>query len=247
MSVIAALIVVVGLSQFLQRRYEEDVRARTAERFRVLSLAGLPLLPDAAVLPTRIFAGPNQYPPKSFAAYGIVAFPSRATKDDIKRYTIICEAYVSTFPFYKEIKAPITEQIVTVWPIDTDDNATRINGMPSDDLCGDAVFHYGLVTALQAIDDAKRRRARIDGLGPFLLAWSPSRQKGVPDALVLVSNLSEVTTSEQAKAFFEKWRHDIEEDPELWKEGWNLEKLRTVLRLWADKYGEQLLQLVGGK
>jgi amino acid transporter len=31
---------------------------------------------------SRLFAGPHQYPPSSFAAYGIVAFPSRATPDD---------------------------------------------------------------------------------------------------------------------------------------------------------------------
>jgi hypothetical protein len=56
----------------------------------VLVLAGVGLVhvlgekgsgsPHVQVLPTRVFAGPDQYPPKYFAAYGIVAFPVKATK-----------------------------------------------------------------------------------------------------------------------------------------------------------------------
>jgi len=223
----------------------------------VLVLAGVGLVhvlgekgsgsPHVQVLPTRVFAGPDQYPPKYFAAYGIVAFPVKATKDKIPRYTIICEAYISTFLSYTDVRTPLNRQIVTVWPIESDKEATQINVMRLSDVCDAAVSHYGLLTAQEAIADAKKSNARIDGLGPFLLAWSPSEQKGKSDVLVLVSDMSEVTTTEQAQRLFIQWAHDIEENPELWEKGWNVDKLKTVIRLWVDKYGQQLLQLAGGK
>lgn len=173
---------------------------------------------------------------------------------------MLCEAYASTLLAYNEVPAPINTQMVTVWPIDTDGEATRLNRMPPHDkpndgsvstiqnrTCVDAVSRYGLLTAEVAIRDARKNRARIDGLGSFLLAWSPSAKKGMPDALVLVSDLSEVTTMEQAKGIFVQWSVDIEKNPELWKKGWNVDSLKTVIKLWADKYGERLLQLVNSK
>lgn len=208
-------------------------------------------LPNSSgpVLPTRVFAGPNQYPPKSFAAYGIVAFPAKATTDEIPRYNIICEAYVTTLLFYADVHVPLNRQMVTVWPIESDHEATRINNImtPPSKVCDAAVSHYGLLTAQEAIADARKNNARMDGLGPFLLAWSPSEQKGRSDVLVLVTDLSEVTTTEQAQRLFQEWGNDIEKNPDLWEKGWNVNKLKTLIRLWADKYGERLLHLAGGK
>jgi hypothetical protein len=127
--------------------------------------------------------------------------------------------------------------------------ATRINKImaPPSKVCDAAVSHYGLLTAQEAIADARRNNARTDGLGPFLLAWSPSEQKGKSDVLVLVSDLSEVTTTEQAQRLFKEWGDDIEESPDLWEKGWNVNKLKTLIRLWADKYGDRLLHLAGDK
>jgi hypothetical protein len=197
-------------------------------------------------LPTRAFAGPKQYPPSRFAAYGIVAFTSRAVPDDFPRYQMICEAYVASLPSYSEVSTPIEEQMVTVWPIETDRTANRLNKMPpSDQICKSAVRSYGLTTAKNAIDDARRSRAVLDGVGPFLLAWSPSGEKGKPNALVLVSNLSNVTNSEQAKHIFLDWSNDIVENPELWVRGWNIEKARVTIQLWADRYGSGILKIFG--
>lgn len=104
-----------------------------------------------------------------------------------------------------------------------------------------AVDNYGLLLALQAIKDAKAASARVSGQGPFLLAWSPSSDKGKPNTIVLRADLSNVTTLQQAAEFFRQWRSDIELNPLLWTNGWDIEKLRTMLRLWADKYGPLLL------
>ena len=64
---------------------------------------------------------------------------------------------------------------------------------------------------------------------------------------MLVSNLSDVTTTEQAREIFDRWSTDIQENPELWVKGWNSEKLKMVIRLWADKYGPKFLEIFGDK
>ena len=63
-------------------------------------------LPPSSVIASRIFAGPNQYPPKEFAAYSIVAFPSRPSLHDRDRYLTICHAYVATLPHASELELP---------------------------------------------------------------------------------------------------------------------------------------------
>jgi chemotaxis protein MotB len=202
--------------------------------------------PAPATLPSRLFAGPTQYPPRQFAAYGIIAFTSRAMPDDRLRDEMFCNAYIASLPFFKEVPTPIKDQMVTVWPIEANSTAYQINVMARGDrLCKEAVRAYGLVAALNAINDAKHSNAEVGGVGPFVLAWSPSEQKGRSDALVLVSDLSDITTYAQAKQVFVQWASDIVENPELWRKGWNTEKLKFVIRLWADKYGPRILKLFG--
>jgi hypothetical protein len=152
---------------------------------------GGPAVERIEVLPSRAFAGPTQYPPSRFAAYGIVAFPSRAVPDDIARYVMICEAFVASLPSHLEVRAPIEMQMVTVWPIQTDRDADNLDiaSRDSSELCKHAVDSYGLVAALAAINDARRSHAVLDGLGPYLLAWSPPNTKGRANALGPVDKL----------------------------------------------------------
>ena len=198
-------------------------------------------------LPSRIFAGPGQYPPKQFKAYGIVAFKALYTHAERARYDMICEAYLSSLLHFTKVKAPPEMQMVTVWPVETSDLATRLNKQAREAVCGAAVEHYGLSTAQEAIEAAKRSKASLNEQGPFLLAWSPGAATGNADALVLMSDMSDVINIEQAKQVFAQWMEDIQENPELWEKGWNIEKLRLVIRLWADKWGEKLLKVVNVK
>ncbi len=119
------------------------------------------------IYPSRLFAGPKQYPPTSFAAYGIVAFPSRAARADVERYQMICEAYATTLPHFKEVGTLPAQQMVTVWPIDDEAEAQRLNAEPREDRCQEAVLHYGLLVPLQAIKDANQSNATIKGRGPL--------------------------------------------------------------------------------
>jgi hypothetical protein len=203
------------------------------------------------IVPSRIFAGPTQYPPESFAAYGIVAFTSRATTDDFSRHEMICRAYVAGLPHFSELDLPPKSQMVTVWPIDTNNEANQINELPRDGLCPDAVRHYGLATSLQAIASArasKKTTDQLNGNGPFLLAWSPAEEKGKPDAMVLVLDLSKVTTPDYAREMFRSWSTKIQQKPELWDNNkWDVEMVKAVARQFLDEFGSGVLQLVGGK
>ena len=195
---------------------------------------------------TRNFAGPDQYPPTSFAAYGIVAFPSKATPEDQSRYAMICDAYVASFPSVSEAGMPAQDQMVTVWPIDDDVIATAINQPTTENVCDFAVKHYGLDIALHAIDDAERAAGKpLDDIGPYLLAWSPSIAKGNPSAIVLQSDLSTVVTPLQAKTLFMHWRREIVENPGLWRAGWDMVGIKLTLRRWADAYGPAALRIFG--
>jgi hypothetical protein len=202
--------------------------------------------PTVVVTASRLFAGPGQYPPEEFAAYGILAFRSRATSQDRDRHLIICEAYIAGLPHASELRVEPAEQMVTIWPADSDEDADELNRMARTDVCGAAIDNYGLTASLQAIKEAEAtKQADLSGIGPFLLAWSPSSEKGNKDALVLVMNLSGVTTYGQAQQILAEWSRDIERNPELWRDGWDIEKVRLEIRLWVDRYGPQILTLFG--
>jgi hypothetical protein len=127
--------------------------------------------------------------------------------------------------------------MVTVWPVDSDAAAFNLNRRPREGICDIAVDYYGLVTAKQALKDAEFAGVDTSDNGPFLLAWSPSTDKGKQDTLILVADLSDVTTYAQAHQILLKWSRDIEEDPQLWsRDGWDIERLRTKIRLWVDKF-----------
>src|SRR5438445_803880 len=58
------------------------------------------------------------------------------------------------------------------------------------DDCDYVVAHYDLNASEAAISDARLQHASFDGEGPYLVGWSPSNTRGVPDKLVLVVDMS---------------------------------------------------------
>lgn len=205
------------------------------------------------VLPSRAFAGPLQYPPNKFKAYGILAFTSNAVPENRARYLMICRAYSAKLLMYSVIDTPLADQLVTIWPVMRDKIANLLNNLASeaDDgsipkLCRSAVDSYDLRTAQYAIDAARYNGASLDGVGPFLLAWSPSTDMDMQKAPVLVLDLSGVDNYKQAQKIFLDWSHYIVKNSKLWKNGWSVEKLRIEIRLFADRYGAKIVRLFGG-
>jgi hypothetical protein len=221
----------------LQAR-EAALRAREAEL-------------EARVVASRVFAGPTQFPPEGFAAYGILAFRSAATPQSRGRHVMICEAYVAGLPhapkLVSEFEVDFIDQMVTVWPVDDDSTSDKLNRLPQEGLCDTAIGSYGLETALLALKHAELAGADVSGIGPYLLAWSPSDKKGKRDALVLVADMSGVTTDRQANEMLLSWSRDIELDPRLWRNGWDVQRLLFKFRLWLDDYGPKILALFGDK
>ncbi|TMV08843.1 hypothetical protein FGK63_06910 [Ruegeria sediminis] len=200
---------------------------------------------------TRIFAGPGMFPPEHFAAYAIVAFKSRPLPSDRDRFVSICQGYVAAILAYTEVEVPLDQQLVTVWPVSHDYVAVAAMSESGLTGCDKAVDEYGLATSLAALEDA---RAALDAddietlqdrRGPFVLAWSPTHQKGAQDALILRMDLSGVETAIQAREKFEAWRDEIEAKQDLWIDGWKEDTLSDTIGNWADRWGNEILSFLG--
>lgn len=205
--------------------------------------------PSAPVFATRLFAQREDYPPANFAAYGIVAFATLATSGDKERYKSICEAYFSTLIDSGSSDAEVERQMVTVWPIIDDHPDGLIDRLNTevreDGMCEDAVKFYDLAIARVAIRHAKLAGIELSGPGPFLLAWAPGEKKGRKDVAVLVADLGGVKSEADAREALRIWREDIEGDPEFWKNGFSVLKLRAKLRQLVNRYGNDLMKFVG--
>lgn len=193
-----------------------------------------------AVRASRVFTAIGLYPPSNFAAYGIVAFRT-APGRDLDRFILFCEAFMAALPTSARLAALGIEpkiQMVTVWPLTERAIAEELNKTQTgQESCERAARHYGQVLARQAIIDAEQAGAKLDGSGPFLLAWAPASLKGKNGSPVLVADLSDVTEYDMAADLFADWAEDIEGDPSLWRESWDDEGVLGWIRDNLDKYG----------
>ena len=203
---------------------------------------------------SRAFAGPGDFPPSGFAGYGILAFPvsPRLSPD---RFTMFCQAYALTFltsSSLAERGVPIDEQMVTVLPVSSSDVASQSDSLNEVDACNLALGQYDVAQAQSAIAKAEAASDRTDGVdvldgrGPFLLAWSPGGTFGSRDALVLVADLSNTSSKEQAELDMRTWQRDIEQDPSIWRRGWNVEGVSLLAQRWVDRRGAAIVKLIGG-
>lgn len=209
---------------------------------------------DREIRASGVFAGPNQYPPGDFAAYGILAFQSEATSASRDRYLAICEGFLASLPSAGALEdrgIPLDQQMATVWPLDDGVLADELNaaagGITLFDRCQEIVASIDTITSGEAIALASGASGDValDGDGPYLLAWSPSSAYGQTGVLVLMADLSNVTTVTQATRQFTDWRTNIQLNPELWSNGWDVERVRTTIGQWADRYGSAILRLLG--
>jgi hypothetical protein len=222
---------------------DEEQEERTASRKSVIV--------DSATTASRVFAGPGQYPPSDFQAYGIIAFRSSVTSESRLRYLAICQAYLSTIPAASVLEdrgVALGEQMATIWPLQDGSLSDELNESgDAQDRCSEIVSAIDIITSRHAITNATRSNERVDlsDRGPYLIAWSPSTAYGRPETAVLIGDLSNVTTLAEAIRVFSDWAVDIEQNPDLWSDGWDSERVRAVLRQWADRWGRVLLRVFG--
>lgn len=187
------------------------------------------------LLPTRIFLEPHRIPPDtSYAGYALLAFPSRATSNDYDRHLWICEAFMNALQSTYGVAEPIEQQFVTVWPVSSRSIANHLNQIgkansPSEDvlsICETAINHYDLTTSQHMIGVARQKEVRLEGKGPFLIAWSPAsdfRESGRP---VLVLDLSRANDPGVALSLLLDWYTDIQLDYEVLTGGFTMDLLR---------------------
>ena len=177
-------------------------------------------LPYARFLTTRPFAADGTVDFNRHPAYGLLAFPARATESSQQRYLDICHGFVSSQ--VAEGAAAVASQMVTMWPTAyryaSSLNARSLEGDDTSALCRDAVRNIDLGFSLKAIARAaeiekqhEEETINLDGRGPFLFAWSPR----CPSCLLFL-NLSSVSDGREAARTFELWRSQIERAPESW-------------------------------
>ena len=192
----------------------------------------------------RALIEPPEMPPRDGVGYGIVAFTTRPLSHDIERYKSVCEAYKATLISVLELppNTPPSEQMVTYWPIT---NKNTPEAQRAD--CPYLVSNYALRLGLDAIQDADKQNQELASRrGPFLIAWAPSESRFVPDAVVLVLDLSDKASQRSFIEVFQDWRQKITDNPEVWRRqnGFNIELVRRIIRDTFDRYGDGVLRLI---
>jgi hypothetical protein len=194
---------------------------------------------ERQLVPVRAYLKGAEIPPPSIGAYGIVAFRARPTSASRSRLLMTCAAFVTAIPPQKSVPGSVHvgDEMLTIWPLDepSSPNAAR-------DDCNFAIDHYDLYAADSAIADAARQGAEFGAEGPFLIGWSPSNSRGVPDKLVLVVDMSLYDSQDSFDQAFQFWKEKIVEDPSLWRSGFSIETVRLAVRDFADHYGDTILK-----
>lgn len=195
--------------------------------------------------PVREYLKSADIPPRDAGAYGLVVFQYKATPANRAKLIMVCRSFIAFFPRSEASDVPPRDQMITIWPIDNPNAPEVIR-----DECNYIVDHYDLNAAEAAIRDAKHQHAVFSGEGPYLVGWSPSNARGVPDKFVLLVDMSNSNTQEAIDDQFLFWKQKIVEDPTLWRKGFSIERFRTAIRDFANEYGNDLLssiKLFGGR
>lgn len=189
--------------------------------------------------PVRAYLRAQEIPPSDAGAYGLLVLHSKPTAASRAKLLMVCKAFVAFFPRSETSSVPVIDQMVTIWPLD-DPQASQAK---TDD-CEFVLDHYDLVASQLAISDAQKQHVNFEGEGPFLVGWSPSKARGVPDALVLVVDMSADNNQADIDHKFRFWKNKIIEDPSLWRNGWSVEQVRQAIHNFAEEYGQSMLEAI---
>lgn len=190
---------------------------------------------------TRQFAAPGQRMPAEYLVYGVIAFGERHTDAKDAHWRRVCEAFVNTLPQTSEVRGEGALQHGTIWPVTTGQLAFDLSIMEPRDVCKSAVRDYDFgqasaaLTAARKIDDSLGTQ-----IGPYLIAWSPGQGFDTTEATLLVQDLTDVESDDEAKDQFRLWIRDIEQAINTMRDvPWH-ERLRLSLRSAADGYGPRV-------
>jgi hypothetical protein len=193
---------------------------------------------DRPLVPARLYLRAVDIPPPGVGAYGVVAFRSKPTSANRSRLLNACSAFKAHLPRSEPLlsSVPIQDQMLTIWPLDNPGAPEAV----ADD-CKFVIEHYDLYGGISAIQDAERQGAQLGNRGPFLIGWSPSNSRGIPDKVVLIVDLSLFESQDSFDEAFLFWQKKVVEDPTLWRSGFSMERLRLAIRDFVDHYGQEAI------
>lgn len=223
--------------------------AAPAPRPRPPRLDGAP--PDNEAIATRLFVPPDYALPKGYGAVAVLVF-IEPPQDELTRlrYIQVCESYMSVLPdadaVYRE--RPQLAQMVTLWP--REDIAAPLSFKLKSfsqlgPACAAAVENYAYLAAGGWLAKLPRQaRFGADRRGPFLIAWAPPSAVGRANVPILTFDLSDFEQSGTIRTAFRWWRQEIEENPSLWENGWDLTRWKLNTQAMADNYATRILAAV---
>lgn len=234
------------------RRHRAPRPARVASRIAVLIaclVTSCAPAPDREPPVSRLFAAHGEYDPWDFAAYGILAFQSEVDGDSRDRYRLFCEAFLTTFVTATRVESagtPLSEQMVTIWPLLDSDLAYYLNSHTGAglELVPDCTEIVDAIDLQRSHDALGATRTSLTGRGPYLLAWAPGCAFDKTDNVLLV-DLSRVDTLDEASAEFIFWRDEIQKDPELWSQGWNTDRALMKLAKFVRRRTDAIMEALG--
>jgi hypothetical protein len=194
------------------------------------------------LIPTRALITASQMPPEGVGAYGVVAFSATPLREELNRYKAVCEGFKATLIAQSSLPArtPLSAQMITFWPVTNSDDQKAREGD-----CEYLVSNYDLKLGLDAIHDADLQGHGLERKrGPFLIAWSPARNRYEKDVVVLVIDLSNFESDLSFREMFKTYREKIVNKPSLWKRGFDLNALRLAMRDTLDTYGDDVLKVL---
>jgi hypothetical protein len=193
----------------------------------------------ASLTPVREYLRAGDIPPSDAGAYGLVVFQSKPTSANRDKLKMVCNSFVAFFPRSETSSAKPSDRMITIWPID-DPDADKAKA----DDCDFVLDHYDLNASESAINDARIQHATFDGEGPYLVGWSPSNTRGLPDKLVLVVDMSVDNSQELIDHKFPFWKNMIVQNPSAWRGGWSVDQVRESIKAFADQYGQAMLDAI---
>ncbi|QFT61570.1 hypothetical protein [Roseivivax sp. THAF30] len=157
---------------------------------------------------------------------------------------------MNSLPESSAVQQPRMDQFVTVWPLRDKSLATGLNRImhrsEASSFCDRAINAYDVMYARKVIADVRAvKNTALDGRGPYLFGWIPADDFGKSPELILMLDLSRVTTYEQALVQLQSWQQKIATNEELLRRGLSVELARRIVRDWADQHGQAFLILIG--
>lgn len=191
----------------------------------------------------RLFAGPEQIPPRDNGAYAILAIRADTPVSDRDRIRMICSAFVAARTAKPDTTIDSAKSMVTIWPVASAEQADELNRASRADNCTKAVNQYGLAIAHRAILDTESTGWVLDNPGPYVLARVPGSANGGLDARVLMLDLTSLRSSTQVTEVMESWS-ELERDTSLLTpEGWNTPAVQARIGDWRRRHGRSLILL----